>query len=332
MPRAFLYLITMGWALATVPAFALVERRIERRFEVPVNAVLKVDTFTGAVRITEEPDSKTIEVVVIQTAEVDTDAAMDSRLAPLTLKMSQRNGTVSLTADYWKPLTWSWKTWPPVNLVYEIKVPRRCDVQVATREGTIVIGSLEGHVVLSNESGNIFTDEIRGPVTAHSTTGAVAITAATGPIDASTLRGNIMVGRAGGRTRLSSQGGYIEVQQASGELVIRGNGSDAKVGFAPPVRSPADIKLSGGELALVLDTNSACTLDVRSSIFGKVGVRGELPLTVLAGGEGWSSLEATVNGGGPRITARASGGNVVVRGVEPIPAVLVGNPNDLSMR
>jgi hypothetical protein len=50
-----------------------------------------------------------------------------------------------------------------------------------------------------------------------------------------------------------------------------------------------------------------------------VDVRGPLLLTVDAGGEGKSSLRGRVNGGGPsRIAARVSGGNVVVRGVEPL--------------
>jgi len=318
MFRGVFILLITGCVLATVPAFALVERRVERRFEIPEDAALNLDTFSGEVRITEVPDAKAIEVLVVQTADVATETAMDARLACVSLEMNQRNGTVSLTTRYAKPMAWSWKTWPPVNLVYEIKVPRRCDVRITTRDGAIVIGSLEGRVVVGNESGDIFTGEIDGPVTAHSLTGGVAITAATGAINASTRTSTIQIGRAFGPTRVSSQGGYIEVQQAGAELVIRGSGSSAHVGFAQQFKHAADIAVSGGELMLVLETNRACTLDLKSSIFGKVNVRGGLPLKVTAGSVGQSSLEATVNGGGPRITARASGGSVVVRSVSPL--------------
>ncbi|MDF3057550.1 MAG: hypothetical protein K0R17_1765 [Rariglobus sp.] len=322
MARAYFYLVAASWLLTTTSAFAFIERRVERRFEVPVDAVLSVDSFSGMVRITEEANSEVIEVVVLQRAEVETESQMDARLALLTLDMSQKNGAVSLVARYRKPVVWSWTSWPPVNLSYEIKVPRRCDVQVTTREGSIVIGSLEGRVVLANESGNIFTGEIDGSLTVHSNTGELGITAVTGSVTASTATGSITVGRAGGPARLSSQGGYMELQRARGEVVIRGSGSDAKVGFAPPVRHPADIELSGGELILVVESTSVCTLDLRTSVFGKVGLRGELPRTLLAGGEGQSNMEAMVNGGGPRITARAKGGNIMVRGVEPLPVVL----------
>lgn len=318
MLRGLLIVLITGCASASMPAFAVVERRVERRFEVPGAAVLNLDTFTGAVRIKEDPDAKVIEVVVIQTADVATEAAMDARLVPLTLEMSQHNSTVSVSARYAKSVGWSWKSWSPVILAYEIRVPRRCDVQINTHDGAIVIGSLEGRVVLGNESGNIFTGEIIGPVTAHSLTGEIAITAASGATDLSTRTSNIAIGRAFGPTRISSQGGYIDVQQAGGELVIRGDSSSAQVGFAPQFKPAADIAVSGGEVMLVMENNRMCTLDLRSSFFGKVSVRGELPLTVTNGAVGRSSLEATVNGGGPRISARASGGNVVVRSVRPL--------------
>ena len=162
MFRGVFILLITGCVLATVPAFALVERRVERRFEIPEDAALNLDTFSGEVRITEVPDAKAIEVLVVQTADVATETAMDARLACMSLEMNQRNGTVSLTTRYAKPMAWSWKTWPPVNLVYEIKVPRRCDVRITTRDGAIVIGSLEGRVVVGNESGDIFTGEIDG--------------------------------------------------------------------------------------------------------------------------------------------------------------------------
>jgi len=109
------------------------------------------------------------------------------------------------------------------------------------------------------------------------------------------------------------------LQRAAGEVVVRGDGSDALVGFVSPIRHAADISTSGGSVALVLENSAACTLDVRASVFGKVSLRGDLPLAVSAGGAGQSLLKAAINGGGERIQARASGGNVLVRGVVPLP-------------
>src|SRR4051812_13702033 len=98
MLRGLFILLITGCVSATMPAFAVVERRVERRFEVPEAAVLNLDTFTGGVRINADPDAKAIEVVVIQTGDVATEVAMDALLASLTLEMSQHNSTVSVRA------------------------------------------------------------------------------------------------------------------------------------------------------------------------------------------------------------------------------------------
>ena len=284
--------------------------------------MLKVDSFYGRVTVREVPDAKAISVVVIQTADVATEADMDRCLKALDLRVERlRAGTVSVSARFRTLLTWSWKTWPPVALIYEIQVPRRCDVEIETGEGSITTGSVQGRVVLRSESGAIFSGEVDGSVKVRNRTGAVAITACTGPVDVGTDTGNITVGRVGGRATLASSGGLIELQRAAGEVVVRGDGSDAQVGFASPILHAANINTSGGSVALVVENSAACTLDVRASVFGKVALRGDLPLAVSAGGVGQSALKAAVNGGGARIQARASGGNVLLRGVVPLPVV-----------
>lgn len=320
MSPAVLYLALLGWLVAAVPAFALIERRVERTFEVDKHASLQVDTTFGIISVREVADARHIKVTVIQSADAETDEDMERRLRSLELDLQQKpDGAVSVNANFSRGLTWSWKTWPPVSLVYEIEVPKRCDVEIRTGEGEMIIGSLTGKIDLTSDSGSIFVANTEGSVTARSRSGTISITSCAGPIDVSTDTGNITVGRANGRTKLASRGGYIELQRANGEVSVRGNGSDAKVGFVSPVLFPAEISTSGGSISLHLENNSACALDLRASIFGEVRVVGELPLVVKSGGAGKSSLRGDVNAGGARIQARASGGHVVVRGLEPLP-------------
>lgn len=320
VPLSFLRAFALGWLLLSLPAYGLIERRLERSFPLGDRAALKVDSFYGSVTVREVPDAKEISVVVIQAADVTAERDMDRYLKTLDLRVEQtRAGVVSVSAKFRSLLTWSWKTWPPVALVYEIRVPMRCDVQITTGEGPITTGALQGRVVLRSESGAIFSGEVDGSVKARNGVGSVAITACTGPVDVTTDTGNITVGRVGGRATLASSGGLIELQRAAGEVVVWGDGSDAQVGFASPIRHAANISTSGGSVSLVVENSAACTLDVRASVFGKVALRGDLPLAVSSGGVGQASLKAVVNGGGARIQARAAGGNVLVRGVVPLP-------------
>lgn len=319
MHLSVFHLILLGSALLAAPLHAVIERKVERSFEVGGHPRLKIDTFYGAVNVREVAGAKAISVMVLQTAATDTEADMDRRLGALDLSMEQAaDGAVVISGQFRRSVTWSWQNWPPVALIFEITVPQRCDVEIRTGDGQIVLGSFTGRVDLASESGSIFTKEIDGSVKARSRSGAIAITACTGSIDVRTETSNITVGRAGGRTELSSRGGYIEVQRAAGEVIVRGDGSDAQVGFASPIREPADLVLSGGSLVMELENNAAGTLDLRASRLGRVNLRGELPMEVQSGGVGKSTLQSTVNGGGPRLLARANGGNVLVRSVEPL--------------
>ncbi|MBC8039845.1 MAG: hypothetical protein H7Y06_04825 [Opitutaceae bacterium] len=298
----------------------MVERKVERSFDAGGQPALRIDSFYGTVNVREVAGAESIGVVVIQTSVADTEADMDRRLGALDLKIGKAaDGAVVLSAHFRRSVTWTWENWPPVGLVFEVTVPARCDVEIRTGEGQIVVGSVAGRVDLASESGSIFAKEIDGSVKARSRSGAVAITACTGAIDVRTETANITVGRAGGRTVLASRGGYIEVQRASGQVIVRGDGSDAQVGFVSPIREPADLLLSGGSLVVELENNAASTLDLRASRLGRVNVRGKLPMDVQSGGVGKSTLQSTVNGGGPKLVARTSGGNVWVRSVEPFP-------------
>ena len=56
--------------MLSLPAYGLIERRLERSFPAGDKAALKVDSFYGRVTVREVPDAKDISVVVIQTADV----------------------------------------------------------------------------------------------------------------------------------------------------------------------------------------------------------------------------------------------------------------------
>jgi hypothetical protein len=72
-------------------------------------------------------------------------------------------------------------------------------------------------------------------------------------------------------------------------------------------------------------------LDLSASIFGRVKVR-NLTIKATSGGNGRSRLAGTVNGGGSLISADANGGNIFVRGLDPVPAADVADPTKLPQK
>ncbi len=310
----------IAWVIMSVPAYALIERKVERSFPVGRQAILVMTSPDGAVNVRTVPGAREITVTVVQTVDTEDPIESARRFDALELSIDEpQTDRVEVVSRFRRGYSWAWQAAHPVTLTYEVSLPERCDVDIQAGDGVITLGAIKGRANLITESGAIYAQEIDGAFTARSRTGAISLAACTGEINARTETGGITIGRAAGNTTLASRGGFIEVQRASGRVVVRGDGSNALVGFVSPIREAADIVLSGGTLTLRLDNTVESTLDLQSSVFGKINLRGELPMQVSAGGIGQSRLHADINGGGPRLVARARGGNVVVRALDPVP-------------
>ncbi|MFT3868944.1 MAG: DUF4097 family beta strand repeat-containing protein [Nibricoccus sp.] len=298
-----------------IPLPAAVERTVEKSFSVATGALLKIDTVQGAIRIELSPDNQ-IHVLVREGMEVDDEAAADKRLKDLDLRLEQVDGTVSVKARYLRAVRWTWQSWPPVTLSFVVKVPRACNLDLVTTEGDITIGNLDGSIHARTEAGAIFTGEVKGAVQATSLRGDISVTACSGELTITAKSGNVTVGRPGGLTKISGSGGLIEVQNARGNLRVDADGADIKVGFAHPCTESAELRAAGGDIEVILDTRSICTIRANSSRFGQVKLK-NFPGAIESGEAGSSHVVATLNGGGPLVKIDASGGNVRLTGRAP---------------
>ena len=301
---------------AATPAMqAAVEQVIAKTFQAGPGSKVVVNTFHGGITVVSS-DSDQIEVRVIQSVEVDTKDAAEKRLRDIDVAFAHENGMVLVHAKYTRTLRWVWDAWPPALLSFELKVPRHIHLDLLTHDGAITVDNLHGTVRARTLNGAIFTGEIDGEVTATSLLGDVAVTACTGKLELTAKAGNVLVGRSGGPTTLSGAGGAVEVQRARNVVVADADGSDLKVGFVHPIVGGSELRASGGDVIVNLDPASACSLDVRASTFGYIRLR-DLALTPTSGAEGASRLTGDLNGGGPTIVVRASGGNVRLVGMDP---------------
>jgi hypothetical protein len=298
--------------------FALIERVVEKTFPVSSGALLKVDTFHGAIRV-QTDDLPEIRVLLRESFDLKTEAEADRVLKDFELDLEPSERKVAITARYHRSLRWAWENWPPVTLAFEIRCPKNTSLDLTSREGNItVLGGIKGAIAVRALAGTIFIGETDGEISASSAHGDISVTASTGALTLTAKSGNILVGRTGGTTHLSGAGGAIEVQSARGRIEAETDGADLKVGFVHPITEPSELHTSGGDVWVNLDARSACTLDARSSRFASVKAR-DLPVAVTTGELGSSHVVGTVNGGGPKIVIEASGGGVRLVGVPPTP-------------
>ena len=305
--------------LSGASLLANISRTVERVFpcapgEVPL---VKLEVFYGTVMV-EAAEGDAVRIEVKLDFETDQEAVADRVQKNLTMAFAQQGGVVTIGAEYSRSMHWDFENWPPVKLVFKLFVPARCNLDLYTHDGNLVVGLLGGAMKARTHYGAITFRGVQGSIEAQSEFGDIIVQHCTGALKLRSVSGNFRVGPVGGFADVFGYGGEIEVQSAGGGIKAETSGADLLVGFAHPVTAPATLRTGGANVILSFDQRSACTLDLRASIFGKVvNVKDQLKLTPISGAPGKSRLKATLNGGGPQISAKASGGYVYVRAAVP---------------
>jgi hypothetical protein len=128
-------------------------------------------------------DSVAIEAKVIATARTDEDARALARQVRLTYT----DGVLSAEG----PATGHRESWA---VIFEVRVPRRLDLDIETTNGPIAVAGVTGTMRLETTNGPITLDGVNGAVTARLQNGPLTVTLAgtswegTG-LDASTVNG-----------------------------------------------------------------------------------------------------------------------------------------------
>jgi len=305
-------LLTAGLlALTSLSAHAKIERVVEKTFTVQPDGVLKVETHGGDISVVTSADS-TVKVVAHERIRASSEAEADDILKKLTLTIEQEAGGVSAAAKYEKQLPgFHWGSWPPVQVDFTVTVPAHYNVQLHTSGGDVTVGDLVGKVDARTSGGDVTLGRISGAIDAGTSGGNVRLEEGLGEVKLGTSGGDISVGRAVGSTDLGTSGGNIEIKSVENTLHAATSGGDVRAGFAGPFKGDCKLSTSGGRVKVTVDKGVAFDLDASTS-GGDVDASG-LTITIEKGGAGRSRLSGKVNGGGPLLKLRSSGGDVVVQ-------------------
>ena len=305
-------LLTAGLlALAPISAHAKIERVIEKTFTVQPGGVLKVETHGGDIRVQTSADP-TVKVVARERIRASSDAEADEILSKLTLTIEQQAGGGSALAKYEKKLAgFHWGSWPPVQVDFTVTVPAAYNVDLHTSGGDITVGDLNGKAYLRTSGGDLTLGKISGDIDGGTSGGNVRLEEGLAVVKLGTSGGDIRVGRAVGATDLGTSGGNIDIKSVENTLRAATSGGDVSAGIAGPLKGDCKLSTSGGRVRVTVDKAAAFDLDASTS-GGDVDASG-LTITIERGGSGRSRLSGKVNGGGPLLKLRSSGGNVIVQ-------------------
>ncbi len=301
-----------GFALvawAPVPLLAKIERTVERTFMVAPGGRLKVETEGGSIRVQTSADPQ-VKVVAKQKIRANSDAEADEILKKLVLTIAVEGADVTATSKYERPATGIRWGQQPVEVDFVVTVPVQFSANLKTSGGAIVVGDLEGKIEAKTSGGDIKLGKIGGAVDAHTSGGNVELAEGGAEVKLSTSGGDIAAGQLKGAAVLRTSGGNIRAAQVAGTLEAKTSGGEVTAAFVGGLRGDCELSTSGGNVKATVPPGTGFRLDASTS-GGDVRATG-LTITIEQGGLKKSRLAGAVNGGGPVLKLRSSGGNIVV--------------------
>lgn len=191
------------------------------------------------------------------------------------------------------------------GIEYRVSVPRQFDAELETSGGSIAVDDLSGRVGVRTSGGSIEIGRIGGPVDARTSGGSIRVRGAQGRALLRTSGGSIGLEQVAGDVDAETSGGSIEVTRASGSVRVHTSGGSIRVG--EPTGS-VDASTSGGGIVVRVPGDRGFVIDASTS-GGGVSTDFNVPRDPHER----NRLRAEVNGGGPTIRLRTSGGSISIR-------------------
>jgi hypothetical protein len=292
-------------------AFANIEDTIDKSFTVKPGGTLKVDTKRGSIEV-EGHRGNTVEVKVIR--EVKTSDKEEARkiLEKFPVEFDQRGDDVFITATYderniVKKLLNDMNK--KLHVKFVISVPDVYNVDLQTSGGSVGVRGLEGRILSRTSGGSMTFDGITGDIEGRTSGGSIKIGNVEGDTNIHTSGGSITIEKAAGKVDAHTSGGSITVHEVMGAIQADTSGGSIKAYIS---RQPADscrLTTSGGSLTVYMADDVSVDVNARTS-GGRVNT--EFPVTVQ-GEIKRSNLQAKINGGGPELYLRTSGGSIYLK-------------------
>jgi hypothetical protein len=287
-------------ALSAAPAAA--GFRLEKQLALAPGGELVVDAAGGRVVVTGSAADGATVLITAERDDVEDQYTFDFQAEP---------GRVKVTSKRRRAGSWfSWLGWyGGGSLRYEIRVPRQTGVEVSSSGGGIEVADLAGEARLRSSGGRIEATDIAGDVDAESSGGGIEIERVTGDVEASSSGGGVVVAEVGGDVDASSSGGSVRLAGVRGQVNAESSGGSVAAVLSDDHVAGGRLSSSGGGVHVELAENARLSIDASSS-GGSVSC--DLPVA-RSGRSSRSSLRGDLNGGGPSLVLRSSGGGISIR-------------------
>ena len=254
---------------------AVLERQLERSFQVASGSTVRVELAGGSVTAETGPPGR-VHVSVRQAVYTNSgETAANRLLAEYRVDATQEGSEVFVVGRRKNLLRWTRWGRERVELTATVIAPPDVVLDLGTSGGRI---------------------SVRGDRTAQ--------------VKADTSGGSVSADGGSADLQLNTSGGSIRVDRVLGRLSADTSGGGINVGYVGPSARDVVLTTSGGSIRVGVDPKASFAVDAGTS-GGSVRVE-DLPFEVLS--QGRSHANGTINGGANRLRASTSGGGISIRG------------------
>lgn len=191
-----------------------------------------------------------------------------------------------------------------ISISFRAYVPVHTEVDGTTSGGSVTAKNLMSDVKLRTSGGSITVEGIYGDAVVRTSGGGITIDDFAGTIEARTSGGSISVNGLEGVGDLRTSGGSIRLENISAKLDARTSGGSIRADLLS-LYDDVELRTSGGSIRIELQNVDDFDLNLR-------GNRVNTQLRNFSGEFENNRIVGKIGEGGPRITARTSGGSVTL--------------------
>ncbi len=305
-----LLFILFIFLLTAVVASAAIEETINKTYTVRPGGQLTVDTNRGSIQV-EGRRGDQVDIEVLQNVRTSNQRRARDILGDFQVRFNQEGNDVSIYAEYRRGGIRNFfnRLSNRLQVKFIITVPFEYDVDLHTSGGSISVFDLEGEILSKTSGGSLTFENITGDVSGKTSGGSIKIGEIWGDVNARTSGGSIRVERVEGYLDVHTSGGSITIEEAMGAVKASTSGGSVKAYLSRQPEEDCQLKTSGGSITVYLNENIGLDVDARTS-GGRIYT--DFPVKVY-GTVSPRSLDAEVNGGGPQLYIRSSGGGIYLK-------------------
>ncbi len=286
-----------------------IEDRINKSYPVGTGGTLSLESDIGSISV-RGGNIDSVEIEILREIRTNNEKRAEEILKDFDIQFTHSGNDVTIQAKYKKGIKGFWNNiGRHLQVKYIIAVPSEYNVDLQTSGGSISVEDLSGKILSNTSGGSLKFDNIRGNISGKTSGGSISIGEVIGRSNIRTSGGSIHIRHAEGPVDAQTSGGSITVDEVMGTIEAHTSGGAVKAYLSRQPESDCRLTTSGGSITVQLDENMS--LDVNAKASGG-RVHTDFPVSI-SGEIDKSSMHAKMNGGGPELYLRTSGGSIYLK-------------------